>query len=353
MREVRESKTKRSINFEKMSDAGVEISALWDLAPSPCRVDEIDSMLRLRLADSFDYLGGLPLFEASRRSAVFDLIERLKEGPVSPWVFCLYSKLVTDLSKGVESAGKSLDAAANAASLPAGDGVIKLLDASIPNSWWDHFQLLLDTDQTSPFRPAASTAEQFSRCEQEIATSLELMRRIDPFLHDEVKSLLRSIVLASTANSDPASVFGGASTFFLWGATLLNASVSRAPISMVDVLVHESSHVLLFGLSSNEGLTRNDGREKYDSPVRADKRPIDGIFHACFVTTRVHLAMKRLLDSGLLHEDDSKLAIRHCQYNEEAGRESLAVLVCHAEPSRLGKAILGELQEYWANQPGG
>jgi len=70
MREVRESKTKRSINFEKMSDAGVEISALWDLAPSTCRVDEIDSMLRLRLADSFEYLGGLPWLEAGERATV-------------------------------------------------------------------------------------------------------------------------------------------------------------------------------------------------------------------------------------------------------------------------------------------
>ena len=88
------------------------------------------------------------------------------------------------------------------------------------------------------------------------------MRRIDPIWHDEVKSLLRSIVLGSPpANSDPASLFNGASTFFLWGATLLNANVSLAPVAMVDLLVTESSHVLLFGLSSSEGLTRNSGEE--------------------------------------------------------------------------------------------
>jgi HEXXH motif-containing protein len=259
---------------------------------------------------------------------------------------------VAELSRGVQNGSESLDPVANAASLPTSQGAIKLRDSSIPNSWWDHFQLLLDTDQSSPFRPIAPTTEQFSRCEQEIATSFELMRRIDPILHDEIKSLLRSIVLGSPPNSDPASYFNGASTFFLWGATLLNANVNRTPISMVDLLVHESSHVLLFGLSSNGGLARNDGAEKYDSPIRADRRPIDGIFHACFVTTRVHLAMKRLLDSGSLQEGDSKLAIQHCHCNEEAGRESLAVLRHHAKPTRLGNAILGELQEYWANQPG-
>jgi hypothetical protein len=332
-----------------MSAADVE---MCQLTPSSSRVEDIDSLLRLRLADSFEYLGGLLWFEDTGRTAVFGLIERLKAGPVSPWVFCLYSKLVTKLSKGFEGSGESLNALANAASLPAGEGVMKLLNSTIPNPWWDHFQILLDTDQTSPLRLAAPTTQQFSRCQQEIATSLELIRRIDPVWHDEVKSLLRSIVLGTPAHSDPASFFNGASTFFLWGATLLNANVSRAPVSMVDLLVHESSHVLLFGLASNGGLTRNGGEQRYDSPVRADKRPIDGIFHACFVTTRVHLAMKRLLDSGSLHEDDSKLAIQHCQHNEEAGRESLALLARHAEPTSLGKAILSELQDYWTNQPG-
>lgn len=333
--------------------ADVEISEvpLWDLAPSPSRVDEIDSVLRLRLAESFEYLGSLPSFEAGRLTALSALVERLKAGPVSSWVFCLYSRLVAKLSKGVQGNAESFDAAVDAASLPAAQGVIGLRDSTVTDSWWDHFQLLLDTDRLSPFRPIAPTGEEFSRCEHDIAASLALMRRIDPIWHDEVKSLLRSIVLGSPSNSDLANFFNGASTFFLWGAALLNANIRRAPISMVDLLVHESSHVLLFGLASSGGLTRNSGKERYASPVRTDKRPIDGIFHACFVTTRVHLAMKRLLDSGSLGEEDSRLAIKYSQHNERAGRESLAVLERHAEPTNLGKAILASLQEYWANQP--
>jgi HEXXH motif-containing protein len=334
-----------------MSVTGVATGGL-DLAPSAARVSEIDSILRLRLADSFEYLGGLAAFDAAGRDAVLGLIERLNAGPVSPWVFCLYSRLVAELSNGVEGTSESLNALARAASLPAGEGVIKLRDSSIPAAWWDQFQVLIDTDETSSFRPVAPTPEQFSRYRQEIAGSLELMGRIDPVLHDEVKGLLRSIVLGSSVNSDRGTAFTGASTFFLWGATVLNADVIGSLVTMVDLLVHESSHLLLFGLSFNEGLTRDRGEDRYDSPVRADKRPIDGIFHACYVTTRVHLAMKRLLDSGSLHAAESKLAIHSCRCNEEAGRESLAVLARHAEPTKVGKAILGELQEYWANQPG-
>jgi HEXXH motif-containing protein len=324
---------------------------LWDLLPSPSRIDKIDFMLRVRLAKSFEYLGGLPTFGTGQRDALFRLVERLKAAPVSPWVFCLYSKLVAELSRAAQCDAESFNAIVEAASLPAAQGVIPLRDSTIPDSWWDHFQLLLDTEEPYPFGPVAPSAEQFSRCEDEIAASLELMRSIDSVWYEEVKRLLRSIILGSPPNSEPASYFDGATTFFFWSATLLNANHSRSPIPWVDLLVHESSHVLLFGLSSDGGLTRNSGQERYDSPIRAEKRPIEGIFHACFVTTRVHLAMKRLLDTGSLHEDDRRLAIQHRQHNEEAGRESLAVLVRHAEPTRLGKAILSELQEYWGNQP--
>ena len=43
---------------------------------------------------------------------------------------------------------------------------------------------------------------------------------------------------------------------------------------MIDLLVHESSHVLLFGVAAEEPLTRNPGTERYASPVRRDPRPI-------------------------------------------------------------------------------
>jgi HEXXH motif-containing protein len=333
-------------------DGDFAIASLSDLAPSPSRVDQIDSMLRLRLAESFDYLGGLPSLEPGRRAVLSGLMERIVAGPVSPWLFCLYSKLVAELSRGAQDNIDSFDAVAEAASLPAGQGVIRLRDSTVPDSWWDHFLLLLDTDPLSPFRPTVPTAEEFSRCKDQIAAGLDLMQQTDPTWHGEVKRLLRSIVLGSPPDTNPDEIFNGASTFFLWGAVLLNADLNRAPVSMVDILVHESSHVLLFGLTFNGGLTRNRGEERYGSPVRPDERPIDGIFHACFVTTRVHLAMKRLIDSGSLQEDDRRLALQHLQYNEDGGRKSLAVLTRHAEPTKTGEVILGELEKYWTNQPG-
>jgi len=154
------------------------------------------------------------------------------------------------------------------------------------------------------------------------------------------------IVLAAPESPDLDHMFNGASTFFLWGATFLNADLRRTAVSLIDLLVHESSHVLLFGLGAESALTRNSGDERYSSPLRADPRPIDGIFHACFVATRVHLAMSRLLDSGVLTTEQSQQAVQRRDYNGNAGRVSLGVLEQHARLTELGKSILDTIRTY-------
>jgi HEXXH motif-containing protein len=155
-------------------------------------------------------------------------------------------------------------------------------------------------------------------------------------------------VLGAPATDDSADKFNGASTFFLWGASLLNADLRRSTISIIDLLVHESSHLLLFGISADGALTENSGSERFDSPLRSDKRPIDGIFHACFVATRVHLAMSRMLGSGVLTQAEADIAMERARYNGEAARNGIDELDRHARLTELGAAVLDTLRSYWA-----
>ncbi len=320
----------------------------WSLAPSAARASAIDQGLRLRLANSLSYLAELDALE-DRREALATLEAKLKAGPVSPWAFCLYSKLVADLAKDASGdAAQSFDAVARAAELPAAAGMVAFHDPAIEGAWWDHFRVLLDTDPKRPFKPQPCSAAIFARCRQEIEAAQDLMRRADPAWHDEVSHLLRMIVLAAPESPDLDHIFNGASTFFFWGATFLNADLRRTAVSLADLLVHESSHVLLFGLGAESALTRNSGDERYSSPLRADPRPIDGIFHGCFVATRVHLAMSRLLDSGVLTPEQTEQAVLRRDFNGDAGRVSLGVLDEHARLTELGEKILDTIRTYLA-----
>jgi HEXXH motif-containing protein len=332
------------------ADLVVDDAPRWSVAPSRSGVDVIDRTLRIRLADSFRYLGEIASLDASRAAALIRLEERLRATSVSPWVFCLYSKLVAELSKDPRgNVTDAFDAIVRAASLSADEGVIAFRGPAISGSWWDHFGQLLDTDRKRPFKPRAPSSSAFALCKQDIERGLALTQQADPIWYDEIRGLLRMITLGAAASSDPLDVFNGASTFFLWGATLINTDFRRSAVSIVDLLVHESSHVLLFGLSADGALTQNSGHERYSSPLRSDARPIDGIFHACFVATRVHLAMARLLDCGRLNAEETRQAVERREFNGDAAQTSLDVLARNARPTKLGEEILGTIRGYWAN----
>ena len=301
------------------------------LGPSATRVEALDQELRDRLAGSFRYLADFAGLDDHRRVAFAKLEARLGSAPVSPWVFGLYAKLVAALAAQPRGdVSGDFDAVLDAACFPADLGVVAFRDPAVPAPWWDHFRLLFDTDRKRPFHPQGPAPESFARCRQEVALGLALLQRADPICYEEVSQLLRMIVLGAPSSAEVTDLFNGASTFFLWGATLINADARRSAVSMVDLLVHESSHGMLFGFSAEGALTQNRGEERHSSPLRSDARPIDGIFHACFVATRVHLAMSRMRDSGRLTAGEETQVAERRNFNGNAARTALEVLAEHA-----------------------
>lgn len=155
-----------AVSFEM--DSGAD-ALPWALAPSPARVRVIDQGLRVQLAGSLAYLADLAGIDRSR-DAISGLEAKLRAGPVSPWVFCLYSRLVAELARdGRGDAAQTFAAVARAAELPASAGIVAFLDPAFEGAWWDHFRVLLDTDPKRPFKPQACSPAVFALSRQEIA----------------------------------------------------------------------------------------------------------------------------------------------------------------------------------------
>jgi HEXXH motif-containing protein len=55
----------------------------------------------------------------------------------------------------------------------------------------------------------------------------------------------------------------------------------------LEHLVHETSHLHLFAMMGEDPLFLNSEDELFVSPIRPDKRPMMGIFHATFVLARI------------------------------------------------------------------
>jgi hypothetical protein len=161
----------------------------WALAPSLACAERIDFEMRERLGKSIEYIGEVVRDRDSIELAGLENLRRqLAAGPVSPWVFCLYSRVVTELSKRPpgDVAGAFRDVVLAASLLPD-QGIIAFRDAGIADSWWDHFQVLHDTNRKRPLRPQAPASAAHLQCERDINDALAVLKRSDLAFFDELQ----------------------------------------------------------------------------------------------------------------------------------------------------------------------
>ena len=181
----------------------------------------------------------------------------------------------------------------------------------------NRYRRLMDTDAGMPsiIRPPA--AEDVDRTRALMDAAFVLLDAGYPEMAAEIRGIVRTIVLATGPEDPKAPRFDGISCFMMWGAVVLNVTAYKTALDMAQALAHESGHNLLFGLCTHGPLHENDDVERYASPLRFDARPMDGIIHATYVTARMHLAVQRLIESGVLNREQLAEARKA---NAEIGR---------------------------------
>jgi HEXXH motif-containing protein len=140
--------------------------------------------------------------------------------------------------------------------------------------------------------------------------------------------------------------FDGGSSYQLWGALFLNAVRHKTRIDVIDSIAHESAHSRLFGLCTEEAPVTNPDEEVHPSPLRREKRPMDGVYHATFVSARMHWAMARLIASGRLRGAARRLpsAARDSdRRNFESGYRTVAA---HGRLTRTGRIAIDAARAY-------
>lgn len=140
---------------------------------------------------------------------------------------------------------------------------------------------------------ADNELDQSSKNLMDAFNALELLA---PDFYSEFLAITRQIILAKPDGRQKLT-FGGASSFALWGALTLNVEIHQDWWLYLPSLVHEYSHNVLFGFARNEPLVFNDPADTYHSPLRRESRPMDGIYHAAFVSAREAVAMTQALEA--------------------------------------------------------
>lgn len=317
--------------------------------PDKRRAFVLDARMRLRLAESIEHVG-----ERSRgiisvdEQALSHLVATLRGNHRFPAAaFALYYDVVEAIFDHRLTDAEALLTELCSQSPVSEPLTFARLDPAVTDvRTVDRYCRMVDTDKLTRFvfnPPPPQAADEFPEfCHRAIA----LMTQADPELAGEFGGLVCEIVLASGRSTDGKIRFAGASSFLLWGAIVVSPSAHRTPISLVEGLAHESAHSLLFGLMVDEPLVLNPDWERFQSPLRDDPRPMDGIYHATFVVARVHYAMERLLASELLNAAAREEANEILVTNRMAFAEGLPIIERHGQLTSRGTAIIAAAKTY-------
>ena len=321
--------------------------------PDPARAQALDKRMRQQLLDSLVYI-----FDALHDQPPEDLeglcslVSALKKGHLaSPSTFGLYYEAAGALLQGREAEGLAmLRAMETEHTLDSRNLRILTLDQVTPDTRRQRYQRLMDTDPDTPFRIVSPPDDTAAKGLGDFRQAYERLKLAVPDLGGEFDALVREVVLVAGA-PELGYDFAGGSCYMLWGALFINAQYHDNDIAMMEAIAHESGHSLLFGFTIDEPLVLNDERELFVSPLRDDPRPMDGIYHATFVSARMHWAMSRLLDSGSLSVRESELAAIYRTAESRAFWNGHQTVSAAARMSATGQALMQSATAYMAAFP--
>ncbi|MBY6046190.1 aKG-HExxH-type peptide beta-hydroxylase [Vannielia litorea] len=318
--------------------------SLLAFPPESARAGYVDERMHRELAASLAHIAqacddaghnaSAPLFEASRR---------LENRRVGPEAFARYYLIASALLSGDE-AGLEAEADALLADVTAGRAPFTVSPRGGAGALDGLMDALMGEEATNfaPVQPA--TAEAFAA---RLAEGLELLKEGLPALHAEITTITHHVICA-TAPPGAQMQFDGASHYQFWGLLLLNPSFHTNRLAMAEVLAHECAHSLLFGLTIDEPLTLNPGDARFTSPLRPDPRPMDGIYHATFVSARMAWAMEGLVASGLLSPEETEAAREAAASDRANFASGLSTVDAHGDLSPTGAAVLARARDWIA-----
>ena len=300
-------------------------------------------MARLRLASSFDYLAevcgpaaGIDVDRVKARTVEIAAATRVR-----PDLFIIHHQVVTGARAGDLPAIRAGFHALCDAPVASGPGLVR-------RNWCDagfcaaeaarygmafaemgDATVALGTAPPGVYRDAC---DMLGRAEAVLLTT-------DAELHAETIALVTEVVFACVDNSSRMT-FDGITSFYALGALVLNADEHRTVHAMLAALVHEAAHTLLFTASQGAALVTNPPDERYASPLRPDKRPVEGIFHAAFVSARMSRVVGRALAADALPAAERDDAVRFLAHCFVAFQSAYGVVARHGRPTALGAAFM-------------
>lgn len=306
----------------------------------------LDARMRRSLAHSLAHVhdvAGLRL--GVSRAQIADALDHIETHRIEPGVFGLYFKLVPAIqADDIVAARALIQSIVERASQSPAFAVTPLSDEALGANRRLYCELIEAGSDGIGWlgTPAAGAWDGFDR---KVDRALAIIAAADPALAQELRGLVVRVVGAASAGD---RTFGGASSLMLWGLLVLNVETYGNVSLLAEGLVHEAAHLVLFAHSVDEPLVKNPLADRFASPLRRDARPMDGVFHATFVTARLYRFYRRLQETladgvhgvpqALI---ESKIPTYRARYDD-----GVATIQRHGLLTDTGRQILAETDAY-------
>ena len=314
--------------------------------PEPRRGFQLDQHMRTSLADSLAYLFDVAGPNLALTDIDFsDVCANIRAHRVPPGLFGRYYDLVPAITAGWIEQARSLAREIAAMSTLKPEFSIAPLTDAVLGSDASRYARLLGGEQVESISFGPPGEADWAGFLPRAQEALQMIARFDPALAEEIGGLVVQLVGAvpSQQNTD----FGTASSFMLWGAVVANLRYQKKLPDVIGGLIHEAAHLLLFGLSIDGPIVLNPLAERYSSPLRKDPRPMDGIYHATFVTARLHyfFSQVRTLQPEIFENAYEQTIDQYLDVLKTGFERGCETIARHGQLSERGQQIIADTSE--------
>ena len=155
--------------------------------------------------------------------------------------------------------------------------VLPYKDSFLSSTQWEYYHFVMTPGGYSDAVFLPPSKESFARSSSLCQKALLEIKNVAPTYYAEVQQFVSHILIV---HSDK---FEAGSSFDVLGLITFIESLDFR--TLVEHIVHETAHQYLYNVMTFDQVCSGEGL--YESPLRKDPRPLEGIYHATFVLARI------------------------------------------------------------------
>lgn len=178
------------------------------------------------------------------------------------------------------------------------------------------------------------SSQEFKNVKKSIEKGQKILKQFFPNFFKEFEEMTSEILILN------AHGLRAGSSINLFGMIYKSYQYKWRKISdILEFLIHEPSHLYVFLLNKDDQLILN-ATEKHESPLREEKRPLMGIYHATFVLARVSYVLSKALLLNAIPENERDYSQELLADYRKRFFEGFKTLQTHAQMTPLGQALI-------------